>query len=260
MSYAYGTATALTSYILLTSSVGAATTSILPRCHAGALMFYGIRLCLFLLYRELCTQRMKASVRRIEATAPSSRLARTPFILSCAVLYFGLCAPLLLTCHLDATTTMSCWQQQRWLLGGVGCMWGGFGLAAWGDLTKSWVKSRRGEDHLVTGGIYALCRHPNYSGEFLAWTANGLVGVVAAALLLQQRVLPTWQVGFYAVASVMGAIGLDFIVLAATAGLEKRQQTTYGTLERYHQWIRSTWCGFRLPGSPSSGAPTTESE
>ena len=51
-------------------------------------------------------------------------------------------------------------------------MYLGFGVAALGDLTKTWVKAQKGEDALVTSGVFRWLRHPNYTGEACLWSAN----------------------------------------------------------------------------------------
>jgi steroid 5-alpha reductase family enzyme len=250
VSYAYGMATSLTSYCIyshfLQSSISSISNKAWAVWHAAALMFYGVRLCLFLLYRELSTERMKQSVKNIEAKAKGrgNRWKRTPFVVSCAGLYFGLCAPLLISSSANVVVTSKFLQ---WTLEGlVGLTWLGFLLAAAGDLNKSIVKANKGENHLVTGGIFALCRHPNYSGEMLAWTANGLIALVAAA---SSKGIPVTKLVGYLTASVAGALGLDFVLLSATKGLEKKQKETYGETKEYQRWVDSVWSGFVLPAT-----------
>lgn len=260
VSYAYGSATALTSFWIYQALIQPAAllknpSSLVPLAtwHAGALMFYGIRLCSFLLYRELFTQKMKDSVKRIEAkaTARGSRLKRTPFVLSCAGLYFGLCAPLLLTSQLLVGGTAPVLTQQPWIATAmkalVAMTWGGFIVAALGDFQKSIIKAIKGEDHLVTGGIYAFCRHPNYTGEIVGWTSNGIMALVTAGVLMTRTTSIVPKFVGYAAASVVGALGLDFVLVQATGGLEKRQKETYGASKEYQSWLESSWPGFMTP-------------
>ena len=60
-------------------------------------------------------------------------------------------------------------------------MYLGFGVAALGDLTKTWVKARKGEDALVTSGVFRWLRHPNYTGEACLWSANAAAAVTVLA-------------------------------------------------------------------------------
>lgn len=242
VSYAYGTATALSAYWIYS----ALSKSSLAAWHTGALMFYGVRLFLFLAYREIFVQRIRDSVKRIEdkAQARGNRLKRAPFLVSCAGLYFGLCAPLLITTQVDLSTI------PKWTLiilkALVGTTWFGFILGALGDFNKSFVKAIKGEKHLVTGGLYSLVRHPNYTGEIIGWTANGLAAFVAA-LASQGAGIKATHLAGYLIASALGAMGLDFVLVQATSGLEKRQEETYGETDEYKTWVEKSWAGFQSP-------------
>jgi len=214
-------------------------------------VFCGIRVVVFLLYRELCTQNMKESVKEIEVKTAErwSRPERTLFLVLCASLYFGLCAPLLLTCHMATTKAVVL---PKFVLTTaktmVGLMWGGFVFAAVGDFNKSIVKAIKGEYHLVTGGLYALCRHPNYTGDLVGWTSNGILAVLAGGVLLgTEGAMPILKLIGYVTASVLGVLLLDFVLLGATNRLEKHQKETHGDSERYKAWVEKTWTGFGLP-------------
>ena len=92
VSYGYGFAVAAVAFMTLRALP---VSSVLPvpsaiaACHASAVFFYGVRLNLFLAYREIFVPRFAKMRERIEerAVRRGSRLARTPFILSCALLY-----------------------------------------------------------------------------------------------------------------------------------------------------------------------------
>jgi len=111
----------------------------LATMHALVVLAYGIRLNLFLLYRELTIPRFRAFREKIEERAISrgSRLSRMPFLLSCSCLYFCMACPVLLTAQfapLSGTAAAAC------LASLVGLMVLGFGVAAIGDVTKTVVK------------------------------------------------------------------------------------------------------------------------
>ena len=95
VSYAYGAAMLTTGAMALSAAPAGAN---LVRAHASCVALYGLRLNLFLLYRELCIPRFREFRENIEAraTARGSRLARTPFILSCSLLYLGMACPLVI--------------------------------------------------------------------------------------------------------------------------------------------------------------------
>eukprot|EP00558_Chaetoceros_sp_UNC1202_P005311 CAMPEP_0197236656 /NCGR_PEP_ID=MMETSP1429-20130617/3692_1 /TAXON_ID=49237 /ORGANISM="Chaetoceros sp., Strain UNC1202" /LENGTH=281 /DNA_ID=CAMNT_0042695489 /DNA_START=349 /DNA_END=1194 /DNA_ORIENTATION=+ len=278
----------------------------MAKVHAAAIVFYGVRLNLFLLYREVFIPRFRMMRQKIEArqtkkevgTGIMGRLMkRTPFILSCAVLYAGLSCPALISGKLiqmsnDATAasavaavaTSSVRARTRsaaaksvataaakaaaassttsGILSNlsstcvaltaykilVGMTWFGFALGALGDFTKTFVKARCGEDHLVTSGIFSFLRHPNYTGEVIAWTASFLASIAAIfcvsglklQLVLKSLALPM-------LLSFSGAIGIIFVLCAATTNLERRQKKKYGETPAYNNWLLNSWPGFKLP-------------
>jgi len=231
VSYAYGTAMAVCGSLYLP-----AARTPLAVAHAACLLAYGVRLNAFLLYRELFIPRFVEFREKIEQRAASkgSRLARTPFVLSCSFLYFCMAAPLRLTFGLGPAHGALAMLQ--WGL--VGLMYSGFGVAAIGDLTKTRVKAARGENALVTQGIFMWLRHPNYTGELLLWTANAAIAVLGA---LCDNGLPKPAKIGYAVASAIGAAGIAFVLLKATSNLEKKQEEKYG--EEYTDWAAGSWSG-----------------
>lgn len=248
VSYAYGIATSLTAALVLRSTTA---TGGIAAWHAGALVFYGIRLNLFLLYREVFVSASKAAVKRIEDKAVTKEkeskqnrfFGRVPFILSCSFLYYGLCAPLFITAQLGAAKPLASWAPKV-LQGLVSVTWFGFILAALGDIQKSTIKAIKGEDHLVTGGIYKFFRHPNYTGEIIGWTASCLAGLVAAAM--EDGVVKNFKLASYVLASFFGTAGINFVLSAATNSLENKQKEKYGKLGKYDDWVKNSWSGIKL--------------
>lgn len=256
VSYGYGSAVALSAYLLWRDAAG------LAAVHLFCLVLYGVRLNLFLLWRELCIPRFREMRNRIEerAVQQGGRLNRLPFIVTCALLYLGLVAPGVLVFKASVRGAQFGSGFRLALLG----MYVGWGVAAFGDLYKSVVKAKEGKDAIVTGGPYALLRHPNYTGEQLLWSANFVAGLLAAATLhpvarsrhtkhllqglhgfhvLQspKAILLTWLP-----LSALGLLGIIFVLMQATAGLEKRQREKYGEEEKYRSWFRKTWPGLAL--------------
>lgn len=239
VSYAYGTAVAASAGLMLAALREAA----LPWCtigsvHAWALILYGARLDLFLLYREVCLERFRKLRDRIEDRAPvGSRLLRLPFILSCSALYGCLATPLWAT----ASVILPFWSttggiQANLARLAVAGTWWGFVLAAVGDVTKSWVKAREGEEQLVTGGVFRWFRHPNYTGEVIGWISSALAAASVGS---------SWPV---LVATCLGVAGIYSVLTMATANLEKKQAEAYGELDEYQEWIRRSWVGFTKAG------------
>ena len=282
VSYGYGTAIAATSYLVLSSMASAAGTPLLPSTitlstiipsiqvfvtalasitaslpafHAASLFFYGTRLDLFLLYRELCLPRFRAMRERIEdrAKKQGSRWKRTPFIVSCAFLYYCMMCPILVTTKLCGSLTMSGFGGSVTLLEQglrmfVGLTLSGFLLGAIGDLNKSLGKVINGDEALITGGVFRFFRHPNYTGEVIGWVSSCLAAFTAVAWKTSQgEGLTVWKSQApYLFMSVLGAIGISFVLSTATAGLEYRQKEKYGDTDEYKAWVKKSWVGFTM--------------
>lgn len=241
VSYGYGTALAAcgTLYLLPAAPSIFVFQTPLAIAHAWCLLLYGVRLNLFLLYRELTIPRFVEFRDKIEARATSKggRISRAPFLLSCSVLYFCMAAPLRMTHGLSPASPLL--RAATWGL--IGLMYAGFGIAAAGDITKSYIKARQGENALVTQSVYRLLRHPNYTGEQLLWTANAALGLLGAAHIGAWGRLPL-ALG-YALASAVGFGGISFVLMSATKNLEKKQAEKYGASRQYLDWVSGTWGG-----------------
>ena len=316
VSYGYGTSMAASSYLILSSIANAAGLPLLPGLknlasfaqfqpagivtllsttlsnlqsllpaslpafHAFALFFYGTRLDMFLLYRELFLARFRAMRERIEERAKKqgSRWKRTPFLLSCAFLYFCMMSPLLITSQVCDGMSMAC--GPRLGLGGriisilelslrfsVVMALLGFLLGAFGDLNKTVGKALQGEDALITGGIFRFFRHPNYTGEVIGWVSSCLAGFLA---VLWKAVsigssggnIALWKsMAPYLLLSLLGATGISFVLMTATTGLEFRQNEKYGDTDEYQKWVKKSWVGFKLvPKKAGSEDAVSKSE
>eukprot|EP00529_Nitzschia_sp_RCC80_P020902 CAMPEP_0113483568 /NCGR_PEP_ID=MMETSP0014_2-20120614/23501_1 /TAXON_ID=2857 /ORGANISM="Nitzschia sp." /LENGTH=408 /DNA_ID=CAMNT_0000377119 /DNA_START=29 /DNA_END=1255 /DNA_ORIENTATION=+ /assembly_acc=CAM_ASM_000159 len=265
VSYGYGFAVAFSAMNVLSAAATTTTAAQLPpivSCQAAALIFFGVRLNLFLFIRTRVSQRMKEFEKKIEerAIARGSRLTRLPFILSCGLLYYGLVCPLILTSQLSKAKDVPAlaFNVMKVLLTG---QWLGYLLAAIGDLTKSYAKLKnKDEDYLVTTGIFSKLRHPNYSGEILAWTCNALCGSLAGAYILRTvRPVPLSVIATMTTATV-GWMGIVFVLLRATTSLEKRQKENYGDSSKYQEWVSKTWRGWTLPDAKSETPPPAVEE
>ena len=234
VSYAYGLATASFGALMLRCA-----TNQLAVVHAAAICFYGIRLNTFLLWRELNVKRFQDFREKVEqkAVAAGSRLARAPFVLSCSLLYYCMCSPLLASNAATASAALAV-QATLALKSLVATAWAGLLLAAWGDFHKSWVKARLGADTLVMSGPYKWFRHPNYTGEQILWTANMLTAFVSCAATGSLKRSAGLLAG-----SAFGWLGIMFVLGKATANLEARQAKRF---QEYAAWQKSSWPGFSL--------------
>jgi protein-S-isoprenylcysteine O-methyltransferase Ste14 len=284
-SFALRPAAILTSLTSTFTNIRKLLPSSLAACHAYALCFYGKRLNLFLLYRELCLPKFRAMRERIEERSKKqgARWKRTPFILSCAFLYLCMMSPLLITSRVCGDLSMiasSCCggggggggggvsvgssSESRLLTTifleqslrcSVVTAFLGFLLGALGDMNKTLGKKWKGEDALITGGIFRFLRHPNYTGEVIGWTSSCLAGILAVSWKTvksgggscSSSCLALWKsMAPYLLLSVMGTMGITFVLATATTGLEYRQKEKYGDTEEYQRWIKSSWVGFKM--------------
>jgi len=117
----------------------------------------------------------------------------------------------------------------------------GWALAAYGDLAKSYAKARG--QTIVSGGIFSVVRHPNYTGEQIMWSCNFLAAIVSFAGM---GVVSAPQVAWL-VLSALGWAGIMFVLVGATTNLEKRQREKYGFSDEYQAWVSSSWAGLTLP-------------
>jgi steroid 5-alpha reductase family enzyme len=274
VSLGYGLATSLTAAVVFKTLLTVSTVTPWMLAHALAMVFYGTRLTLFLVTRNVLSKNIQAQMQRIEARAeakPGGKWSRLPFIFNCALLFYGLAAPLFCTVRLAVATSSatlirattpldSAWSATNVLFAAlVGMEWFGFGLAAWADVYKTMIKRICGEDHLVTTGIFSWIRHANYTGEIIGWTANALIGLVGAATFQLAGVWPTSSNAVVANASaavlarllmstIVGWAGIVFVLLRATANLEVKQKERHSAKVAYDEWIKSkSWSGWMLP-------------
>jgi len=257
VSYGYGMAVGISAIILLRHASTPANLPAAAVWHAFALAFYGARLCVFLAYREIKVERFQKMRERIEERAKTrgGRLARTPFIMSCALLYAGLVAPVVLT-RICLSGTGVWWN--RAVGACVGMTWAGFLFAAFGDTAKSVAKASRRRDGvpedtpemLVTEGVFSVVRHPNYTGEAIGWTASAAAAFIAIAARSAAGgpLLPRMTLGGLLMLCGVGVAGINFILANATGGLERRHMEMYGESPKYEKWVKSSWGGFSIGG------------
>jgi steroid 5-alpha reductase family enzyme len=254
VSYGYGIGVAASAAILLLQqSSSRLRPDLLFSWHAAALVLYGVRLCVFLAIRTRLSAQQREFQAQIEERAKSrgSRLSRTPFLVSCGLLYYGLVSPVLLMSKVSDITGVSQSMSNIWKIL-TGMTYLGFAIAALGDLTKTWVKVRENDEKfLVTSGIFKLLRHPNYTGEIIGWTANGAIGILGTALILRQKAASIPFIVAHGFLTLVGALGINFVLLRATQNLEKRQKEMYGESEKYSKWVQNSWSGWSL-GAPES--------
>jgi steroid 5-alpha reductase family enzyme len=243
VSYGYGFATSLSALSLLKRTPLTPDNPIFA-LQAASLIFYGLRLNVHLFVRNRISTRMQEFQKKMEERAEErgSRWKRAPIVLSCGFLYYALYMPLLLASKVSASNPVPS-ITMKVMKALVAAQWLGFVMGAVADATKTYVKKTKGEKTLVTSGIFSLLRHPNYTGEIIAWSCNALLGALAGAYVLGDM---AHKIGLLGITFV-GWVGITFVLLAATRSLEERQKKDYGDKEDYKKWVDSTWSGWYLP-------------
>lgn len=239
--YGYGGAIALTAFLVAGALQHVKSMALI---HAYALLFYGVRLNLFLAYRDLFIPGFRDRLKNDKAvtcTSLADRLKRTPMIASVGLLYACMCAPLFVTAKYSADDKVTAAL--------VILTWAAFIFAAAGDVAKSIGKARRGRNALITGGIYRICRHPNYTGEIFAWTAScaAAFSSVLASGGGWKALHDAWKI---LAASVVGWLGIFFVLVEATTSLERKQYKKYGETKEYQDWVKKSWAGFSMGIKP----------
>ena len=232
VSYGYGGSMAAAAYLSYKNPLNS-----LNKAHSLLHLVYGIRLIAYLLFRELTIPRFREMRERIERNSPKTRIARTPFILQCAMLYFFMSLPVVITSQVPAPPPGSMLSRLSWGALGVSAL--GLVVNIIGDLHKT-IAKLRGRS-LVMGGLYSFLRHPNYTGELFLWSFSSIVSLLVACSA------PMWtmKLGLQCAGSVLGAFGIAFILALAATGLERRQREAYGS-NTYDAWVKKTWGGLTL--------------
>lgn len=216
---------------LLTPAGGVTTNVASLLC--AAVVFYGVRLGTHLVVREWT---VPAKHKQMKDLDKSPRLKRLPFAVSVSLFYAFLTSPLLYAARAYTATNLVPVTVVTKV--GVGLTWAGALIEALADTQKFIVKRNAPEDKFVgpTGGIYKLCRHPNYFAEVLFWFGLSVSGVPFFGR----------QYGAY-IYSVLGFFGIYSIMTNATKRLDAKQLDKYGGQDKYDEYVKkvkaSLWPG-----------------
>lgn len=192
--------------------------------HAGLLVVYGVRLGSYLVRRELLPAYAPAREDAKQRGA-GVKLAIKPLIwVSVALLYVLMTAPLLLVlvdARAQAPTGLVIPQ-----LIGLTIAAAGLGLEALADHQKSSYKATNPK-RWCDVGLYRWVRCPNYLGEMIFWIGAWLAGLAAYGHWLH------W------LATAVGLICIELIMMGSTKRLEAGQLERYGAHDDYQRYIRS---------------------
>jgi steroid 5-alpha reductase family enzyme len=188
-----------------------------------AALFYGLRLAVFLWIRDV------TRALNVDPKAENGQLQRIPFALSLSLFYAFMMTPVLYTLRnpITATGPAVSWRlYTAWT--GCGLAWLGALAEAVADAHKFRVKRQSHSQVAFRGpssGLYAITRHPNYTGEVAFWLGIWLTGFPSF-----QRSVIAW------LCSTAGLYGILRIMFGATQSLEKRQEEKYAGQPKYEAW------------------------
>ena len=185
---------------------------------------YGLRLSLFLFFRGLTVPSIKKQTESFQKVSTSKLLVMAGLL---SFLYASMTSPLLFVMKrplIDGKTNAVTW---------VGIILSLFGalIESLADFHKYTVKRRHnityGERNFVgpTTGLYAFCRHPNFSGEVLFWT-----GLFIAGLPSYEKSWTAWT------SSLAGWMSLVGIMKSSSDRLDKKQDEWYHDQPCYMEW------------------------
>ncbi len=187
------------------------------------LFAYGCRLGGYLLIREIKSATYKKVLK--ENSSESYPFVLTVVIwVACAFLYMAEVAPV--AARLDnmaANQPIS--DLWAWIGGAVMLL--GVLLETIADAQKSAAK-KIDPHRFVDTGLYRMVRCPNYFGEVVTWTGCLLVCIGASCSWWQ------WLI------SILGYVGIVYIMFSGARRLEIRQNKNYGDDPRYQEYVKTT--------------------
>jgi len=186
-----------------------------------SIIFYGARLGIFLFFRNLTVKSRREQMKKIDQTP---RLKRLPMAASVALFYSFMVTPVL---YATRVAGGSC----NISMAGAGIAWFGAVLEALTDGQKFITKLGWDQKSFVgpTGGLFRICRHPNYLAELIFWFGIFVGGAPSFGVTSIASIIP-W------VCSSLGLLGIYGIMMGATKRLDAKQKENYGGQEKYDAW------------------------
>ena len=186
---------------------------------ASLFIVYGLRLSGYLAIREA-----KSSSYKKHMTSEIKDGKTVPFGVKIAI--WTTCALLYLTQVLPVLYRFSNRQSDSVMAYvGIGVMAFGLLLETAADIQKNNAK-KKNPRRFVDTGLYRIVRCPNYLGEMIFWTGVLLSGIGALHGVGQ------W------VLSVIGYVGIIFVMFSGARRLELRQNKNYGNDPEYQAYVK----------------------
>ncbi len=190
----------------------------------AVLFVYGIRLALYLLFREKRSESYKKILYQPDNTNRKSIFVMFMIWISCALLYVGQISPA--TFYLynlsNGFVTNALW---GWL--GTFVATAGVVIEMIADAQKNAAK-RVNASRFVCTGLYKYVRCPNYFGEVLIWTGSFII-CFGASCTMEQWIIAS-----------LGYTGIIYVMFSGARRLELRQNDVYGDNPEFQKYIKKT--------------------
>ena len=184
-------------------------------------IFYGLRLALFLLIREVKNKSYKQKMsNEINIGNHMRFLYKIIIWLSVALLYACQASPL-------TFRTLSNVKDDNLVYVSIIIMIFGLLLEIKADREKGTAK-KINPKRFVDTGLYKIVRCPNYLGEVIFWTGNLIGG------------FKIYEGGFQWFIAIFGYILIIYIMFSGSRRLEIRQNKSYGKDPMYQKYVKNT--------------------
>ncbi|MBQ8132172.1 MAG: DUF1295 domain-containing protein [Bacilli bacterium] len=184
-------------------------------------ILYGLRLGGFLALRELkSTTYNKKMKTEISDGSHMTIPLKIMLWISCALLYFLMTAP-------AVYRFINNDQGDIIFYIGMGITLLGIALESLSDYQKSQSK-KKNPNRFCDTGLFKIVRCPNYLGELIIWLGVFISGFTTLNSIWQ------WIV------SIIGFLGIVYIMFSGARRLELRQDRTYGNDKEYQEYVKTT--------------------
>ncbi len=183
------------------------------------LICYGLRLGGFLAYRELKSSSYNKKMKtETKDGKDMSLLLKIMLWISCAFLYILMTSPIIYR-FVNNSGSDICFI--------IGMIITSFGIMieSISDYQKNKAK-QKDPFRFCDTGLFKIVRCPNYLGELIIWLGIFISGFTS---------LSGWQW----LISILGFLGIVYIMFSGARRLELRQDRTYGNDEKYKKYIKN---------------------
>lgn len=185
------------------------------------LICYGLRLGGFLAYRELKSSTYNKKMKNEISDGSHMTIPLKMMLwISCALLYLLMTAPIIYR-FVNDTGSDTCF------IVGMTITVFGILLEATSDYQKNKLK-KKNPNRFCDTGLFKIVRCPNYLGELIIWTGIFISGFTTLNGFGQ------WIV------SIIGYLGIVYIMFSGARRLELRQDRTYGQDKEYQKYVKKT--------------------